>query len=130
MRNKNIVLFIFIATVQYLVDINMYPCDKICGHIMIYIHHILDIYIYIGGFLFNPVYHLICIIFVIIHWLTNDNKCIFTQIVNKKCYPNYIEYKPFNDFSIMLGIQQRFENINYYYLLLMIIYDLKEIFKI
>jgi hypothetical protein len=30
----------------------------------------------------------------------------------------------------MLGIQQRFENIHYYYLLLMIIYDLKEIFKI
>ena len=124
---QSLKILIILSTIQYIIDIQIYPCDKFNGNLLLYFHHVVDIYIYFGGFLFNPLYHLIVIIITMIHWITNDNKCRLTEWVNKVCYPEYTEYKGFNDFSRMIGLQDKYPNISYYYLFLIIIYDLYKI---
>ena len=116
--------FLLLTTIQYFTDIQMYPCTNINGHILLYFHHVINIYIYFGAFLFNPFYHLIIISLTVIHWITNDNKCILTEWINEICYPEYTEYKGFNDFSRIIGLQDEYPNISYYYMLSMIIYDI------
>tara|TARA_B100000287_G_scaffold384337_1_gene390735 strand:- start:301 stop:732 length:432 start_codon:yes stop_codon:yes gene_type:complete len=135
--DKTIISFLVIvilATIQFLIDINEYPCkvglddNLYYGLSLLYIHHVLDIYIYFGGYFTNPLYHLITIVILLIHWITNDDKCFLTQWVNAVCYPEYSlipnNYKRFNDFSNMLGIQDKYPNIHYYYVIFMICYDL------
>ena len=122
-------LFIFLTTVQYIIDIHMFPCDNLKSKVLLYLHHLIDIYVYFGGFLFDPVIHLIVVIITLLHWITNDNKCIFTELTNKECYPDYQGYKGFNDFSRMLGLQDNYPNISYYYIIFVIIYDLKKIWS-
>lgn len=135
--NKTFISFIVIfilATIQFSLDINEFPCkvkknnNLFYGLSLLYIHHVLDIYIYFGGYFTNPLYHLITIIILLIHWITNDDKCFLTQWVNSVCYPEYSlipnNYKRFNDFSNMLGIQAKYPNIHYYYVIFMICYDL------
>lgn len=124
MIKQPIKILIFLTTLQYLIDIQMYPCNGIKGNLILYFHHLVDIYIYFGGFLFNPFNHLIVVIITLLHWVTNDDKCILTEWANSVCYPEYNEYKGFNDFSRMLGIQQKYPSISYYYLGFVILYDL------
>lgn len=131
--------FFIVATIQFLIDINEFPCkvgpndNLFYGLSLLYIHHVLDIYIYFGGYFTNPLYHLITIVILLIHWITNDDKCFLTQWVNAVCYPEYSlipnNYKRFNDFSNMLGIQDKYPNIHYYYVIFMICYDLLRIYK-
>ena len=122
------ILFI-LSLIQYRMDIHMHPCNHIWGNVILYIHHILNIYIYFGGFLLNPLYHFIVVVLTMMHWILNDNKCFLTEIVNDICYPEYSEYseyseyKQFNDFSKMLGLQDNYPHISYYYLLMIMIYD-------
>ena len=116
--NQSLKILLFLTTIQYLIDIQMYPCDKVNGHILLYTHHLVDIYIYLGGFLFNPLYHLIIISITMIHWITNDNKCKLTEWLNEICYPEYTEYKGFNDFSRMLGLQDKYPNRSKFFELL------------
>jgi hypothetical protein len=127
MIKQPIKILIFLTTLQYLIDIQMYPCDGIKGNLILYFHHLVDIYIYFGGYLFNPFYHLIVVIVTLLHWVTNDDKCALTEWANSICYPEYKEYKGFNDFSRMLGIQQKYPSISYYYLGFVILYDLYKI---
>lgn len=119
---------IFLATIQFLIDLNQFPCNSLCGLSLLSIHHILDIYIYFGGYFTNPSYHLLTIILLLIHWRTNNDKCFLTQWVNSVCYPEYIEYKRFNDFSNMLGLQDNYPNIHNHYVIFMIWYDLTRIY--
>ena len=60
--------------------------------------------------------------------LVNNDKCFLTQWVNSVCYPEYIEYKRFNDFSNMLGLQDNYPNIHNHYVIFMIWYDLTRIY--
>jgi len=120
-------ILIFLTTLQYFIDIQMYPCDSLKGNLILYFHHLVDIYIYFGGFLLDPFTHLIVVIITLLHWVTNDDKCFLTEWVNSICYPEYTEYKGFNDFSRMLDIQQRYPSISYYYLGFVILYDLYKI---
>ena len=124
---NSIFFLIFLATIQFLIDLNEFPCSSLYGLSLLYTHHILDIYIYFGGYFLNPLYHLITINALLIHWVSNDDKCFLTQWVNSVCYPEYIEYKRFNDFSNMLGIQDYYPNVHYYYVVFMIWYDLMRI---
>ena len=120
-------ILIFLTTLQYFIDIQMYSCDSLKGNLILYFHHLVDIYIYFGGFLLDPFTHLVVVIITLLHWVTNDDKCFLTEWVNGICYPEYTEYKGFNDFSRMLGIQQRYPSISYYYLGFVILYDLYKI---
>ena len=118
-----------LTTIQYIIDALMYPCNGIYGNLLLYFNHFVDVYIYFGSYFLYPHYNLLFILLTIIHWYTNDNKCILTEIVNKECYPKYKEYKPFNDFMNMSGINNYYPNISYYYLIFLIFYNLKNIYK-
>jgi len=109
-----------------MIDISMFPCS-IYGLPLLYFHHVVNIYIYIGGILFNPLYHLLFLLFTILHWITNDNKCFLTEYTNSFCYPEVEEYKQFNDFIKMIGFQDKYPKISYYVLLILIGYDLIKI---
>ena len=126
--NSKLNCLLIISVIQYLTDIQMYPCTNMNGHILLFIHHVINIYIYFGAFLFNPFNHLIIISLTVIHWITNDNKCILTERLNEVCYPEYTEYKGFNDFSRMIGLQDAYPDISYYYILLMVIYDIYRLY--
>ena len=127
MIKQPIKILIFLTTLQYLIDIQMYPCNSVKGNLILYFHHLVDIYIYFGGFLLDPFTHMIVLIITLLHWVTNDDKCALTEWANSICYPEYKEYKGFNDFSRMLGIQQKYPSISYYYLGFVILYDLYKI---
>jgi len=49
-------------------------------------------------------FYLLTPIIVIVHWVTNDNKCILTQIHNKLCDRN--ENKEFNDLFNIVGLKK------------------------
>ena len=106
-RNKKISLFIFFSLTQYLIDSHQ--------------NHFVSGYIYLGGFLFNPLYHLIFCIIVLIHWISNG-RCELTVITNKYC--EYQESKKFNDFLQILHISTINQNIHWYLLPAIILYDL------
>ena len=94
--------------------------------------HVL-IYLYLTfGWIFSDMSCKILLLFsptVMTQWGVNNDKCILTQIVNKKCYPEFTEYKKFNDFSHMLGLQDNYPKISYYYLIFIILYDIHKIMK-
>ena len=95
--------------------------------------HKLLVYFTIFGFLLPRKYlicHLLVFPIILFHWILNDNKCAFTQLTNTICYPEYSGYKGFNDFSRMLGLQDKYPNISYYYLGGVILYDLNQIWPI
>ena len=127
-RNKKISLFIYFCLIQYLIDRYQNPCETNIGESLLLFHHFVSGYIYLGGFLFNPLYHLIICIIVLIHWITNNNKCELTVITNKYC--EYQENKKFNDTLQILHISTINQNIYWYLLPAIILYDLYIILKL
>ena len=123
---NNLILLFLLSFIQFMIDISMFPCF-IHGFPLLYFHHIVNIYIYIGGILFNPLYHILFLLFTILHWITNDNKCFLTEYTNSICYPEVKGYKQFNDFIKMIGYQDKYPNISYYVLSILIGYDLVKI---
>tara|TARA_Y100001980_G_C14550896_1_gene333752 strand:+ start:1330 stop:1716 length:387 start_codon:yes stop_codon:yes gene_type:complete len=126
-RNKKISLFIYFCLIQYLIDSYQNPCETNIGESLLLFHHFVSGYIYLGGFLFNPLYHLIFCTIVLIHWITNG-RCELTVITNKYC--EYQESKKFNDFLQILHISTINQNIHWYLLPVLIFYDLYKIFNL
>ena len=77
--------------------------------------------------MFNPLYHLIFIVVILIHWLTNNNKCELTVITNKYC--GYNTEKKFHDLTYKLQLNKLNKNIHYYYLIALIFYDIIYLIK-
>ena len=127
-RNKKISLFIFFSLTQYLIDSHQNPCTTNIGECLLLFHHFVSGYIYLGGFLFNPLYHLIFCTIVLIHWITNNNKCELTVITNKYC--KYQENNLFNDILKITNISTIYINIHWYLLPALIFYDLYIIFNL
>lgn len=121
---KNICIFILISLFEYSLDIFQYPCSTITGNLLLLIHHFVGIYIFIGGILFNNYYHLLFLISIIIHWITNNNSCQLTIITNKYC--NYDEKKKYNDFPNMINLNK---NLYWIIVFILIIYDIYKVRK-
>ena len=104
MINKYLI-FITILFFQYLWDRLTTNCITLTGELLLFIHHLIDVYVFLGGILFNPLYHLIFVILVLIHWITNNNRCQVTIVTNKYCgYP--YEYK-FQDLIQKFKLQNK-----------------------
>jgi hypothetical protein len=57
-------------------------------YIILFFHTLLCIFSYIGCFYNNKTIlkiYLLCYIILPIHWLTNNNRCVITEYVNKIC---------------------------------------------
>ena len=126
MLNKYIVFSSFISF-QYLWDRLTSNCLFMKGELLLFIHHIVGVYIYLGGFLFNPVYHLIFVMIIVVHWITNNNRCELTVITNKYC-GHSDDYK-FQDLSQKLKLTKIHKDIHYFILFGIIIFDIINIYK-
>ena len=121
------IIFTIFVIIEYFWDRLTSYCDTSTGEILLIIHHIMGVYIYLGAFLFNPLYHLIFIIIILIHWITNNNKCELTVITNKYC--GYNKERKFHDLNHKLKLYKLNKNIHYYYLIGLIIYDIIYLIK-
>jgi hypothetical protein len=118
---KDIKVIIVLGICSYIIDIysgkNTYY--KFCYNnynvqIELLIHHILNIYAQFGWLSNTKVllqgYVISCII-LLCHWNTNNDRCILTEKINKKC--NIPIEKPFRDILYAIG----FKNLKYYSIL-------------
>ena len=115
-----IYLFILLILVQYLLDRTTSSCTTYQGEILLFVHHIMAVYIYFGPFFFNPFYHLIFCIILLIHWYTYK-ACILTKITNYYCGQDM--NRPFRDYIRLSGIHKYHKNIHWMLIYILIIYD-------
>ena len=129
MKNKEYRIFFILFLIQYLWDVLTSPkCVGRIGNYLLSIHHLLSIYIIFGAFLFNPKYHLLTLILLLIHWLS-DNRCFLTTWTNHYC--GYDEERYFQDITTKLKLREYISNnIDWYFILLLIIYDIKQIYNL
>jgi hypothetical protein len=84
-----IILFaIIITSIDVSTDYN--ECYKTCPNVymILFLHSIIWIFTYIGCFYKNKkilILYLSLFIILPIHWLSNNNRCILTEYVNKLC---------------------------------------------
>lgn len=121
-----IIIFIIFFLSQYLYDRITSTCDTNTGELILFIHHILSVYIYLG-YLFNPLFHMIVLIIIIVHWLSYNNKCFITVYTNKYC--GHSEDNRFRDVLYVTGISKNYPNLMYILLFLFISYDIYMIYK-
>ena len=79
-----LLIFSILVIVQYLMDRFTSKCATYTGEVLLFIHHIMAVYIYFGPFFFNPFYHLIFCIILLFHWYTYE-ACIVTRWTNYYC---------------------------------------------
>jgi len=111
---RDIKLFVVIGIFSYILDIytskpEYYKTciNSISVNLELLAHHILNIYAQFGwlsnnkillyGYVFTP-------LIVLTHWQTNNNKCILTEYINKKC--NIKDDMPFRDFWYLIGFKK------------------------
>ena len=115
------VVLIIISFIVYSFDKN--KCDIEYSNIILYFHHFVNIFANFG-WLSNNKYilytYLLSPIIVLIHWQTNNNKCILSQLHNRLC--NQHEDKVFDDiFNIVQLKKYNWWNIWGHYLYLAIV---------
>ena len=124
----NLNLIIILSLLSYIYDINIDNHYKYCNNnfsinILLFIHHILSVYIHFGWINNNnPTIYLLLLVFTMIHWFTNNFKCKYTQYVNEKCNID-INY-PLRDIIYFSGLKNSkyYKLIYYTYLIFIIIY--------
>lgn len=115
-------ILIITALIQYIMDPTLIMCDTIKSKMILLFHHFISIYIYIGGFIFNPKYHLLFVVFVISHWSLNNNRCEITIVTNQEC--GIDESNQFQDFLQTLHISKLYPNIHWLILPILGIVDI------
>lgn len=98
-----IILLIISSLISFYYDHNR--CQY--GNDILYIHHFVNIFANFGWLSNNRLIlmiYLLAPIIVIIHWKTNNGKCILTQLHNKAC--NRHEDKVFDDVFNLLEMKQ------------------------
>ncbi len=120
-------IFAILFFIQYLWDRLTSSCITWIGEALLIVHHLVSIYIFIGGFIFNPKYHLITLMLIIIHWKTNQNRCILTEWTNMYC--GHEKDKYFEDLNVKLGLREMNPNIHWYIFALLLFYDIHKINK-
>lgn len=117
--------FVGICLSQYLIDrTTKTSCQTIQGEVLLFIHHIVSVYIYAGSLFFDPMKHLLFCLMIVIHWLTykKGTGCILTVYTNKYCGIDI--HTPFNDYFRMVGFTLPNGFHNWLMLLMIISYDL------
>ena len=114
------IIFSILVLCQYIMDRINSICITNTGEILLFFHHIFAIYLYTGGFFFDPLIHLIVIICTLFHWYIYK-KCILTEYTNLYCGVNI--NKPFNDYVRMLKLYKINTRIHWILLFILIFYD-------
>lgn len=83
--NTGLLIFIILIIVQILLDKTFNKCENIYGKLLMFIHHIIGIYLWVGSLLLgNYLFHLIFVIIVQVLYIIL-NGCFLTDWQNKLC---------------------------------------------
>jgi len=115
------IFFVLLVLAQYIMDRSTSICKTYTGEILLFFHHIMAVYIYFGPFFFNPLYHLIFCVIILIHWYMNKS-CILTKLTNYYCGVDI--NRPFHDYVRLIEIWRINRYIHWIILYLLIIYDI------
>lgn len=77
------IFFFFIL--KYIYESRYINCNNSLGELLLIFHNLISTYIFFGQFLFPVKYHILLIFILWGHWLTNNNKCIISQINHNLC---------------------------------------------
>jgi hypothetical protein len=114
-------IFILIYILQIILTIhNFYNTCKnknLYSWFLYITHHIFDVFLF-WSFLFlktksDYLFHFIFAIIIIIHWLTYNNKCIVTVLMNRECC--YPDEQPLDSIKNMVGLSYLNEYTNEYF---------------
>ena len=122
----NLIFFGMLVVAQYIMDRMTNTCNTNTGEVLLFFHHIVAAYIYFGPFFFNPFYHLIFCIILLIHWYTYRS-CIVTKITNYYCGQDM--NRPFRDYVRLSGFHKYHKQIHWIMIYILIIYDVCLILK-
>jgi hypothetical protein len=138
-RLRDITLIIICGLLFYLVDIGssgkLYNLcmDNLFFHLVSLTHHIYNIFLQFG-WLSNDLV-ILCVYVVIniltmLHWITNENYCISTEIINSMC--GFSRDKYFRDIWHFTGVKKfkYYIFIRYIYILITSIIAINKIKKI
>ena len=113
-------LIVLFGVLFFMIDINTFDYSDKSVYPLLLTHHIINVFSQFG-FLCNDKYLLIAYIFapiiVIGHWLTNNNKCVLTEMVNDKC--GIDSGTNFRDMWFLMGIKKLkyYDQLHYSYLI-------------
>lgn len=129
----SILIFVIVLILQYILTLGYFveTCSRCTLYVwLLYItHHILDVFLF-WSFLFlrrriEYIYHLIFLVFVVIHWKSYDNKCILTVMMNREC--GYEESKWLDSLKNKLSLEKINKDFHYVWMYILGIYDLYKI---
>ena len=120
---------LIISFLFFMIDVSTLKCKIYCNpgfYLFLYLHHLLAAFLYFGWLSKNKsilIFYDFLIFLIILHWFTNDQKCICTQIVNYYC--GIADDEGFHDIFYFTGIKQNqwFNNFIYSYLIIAFIYS-------
>ena len=115
-----LLIFSLLVIVQYLMDRFTSTCATYTGEVLLFFHHIMAVYIYFGPLFFNPFYHLLFCVILLIHWHTYK-ACIVTKWTNYYCGVDM--NRPFHDYVRLLKLYKIYEYIHWHMIYVLIIYD-------
>lgn len=117
-------IIILISFLLFLYDLSdsIYPCIQglskerkmICLTIL-FLHHFLSAFVTFG-FMYNDKRKLVLILAInaafVLHWKTNDGKCVLTNYVNSEC--QFDKDQLFNDIWMITGLKEKGREIVLY----------------
>lgn len=131
---KNIIIAGFLSYFYDVCRDNYYKdcITDISVHSHLLLHHIFNIYTQFGWLSNNKTIlflYLLIPIGVLIHWRTNNNKCLYTQFINNIC--NIPENKLFRDIWYLLGFKKlkNYDELHEKYLIIVWFIALIKLFK-
>lgn len=101
--------FIILSVIAYIMDITTNKCKKLMDALMFYLlflHHLLTVIIYYGWLSNNKTFlwmYLFVPMIFLLYWKLNNDKCDVSVQFNENCGINKNEF--FHDFLYFLGIK-------------------------
>ena len=99
--------------------------SKLEPYILYFVHHLLDVYLFWSPlFLFTKVdaaLHILAILVVAVHWITYNNRCVLTVVMNRSCAYNEGDW--LDSLKNRLGLRAFNEYFHFIWLALAFLYD-------
>ncbi len=129
LSDKNFIFLCFsLAFIFFVIDLSTSKClwrsEPLWLIGFLYLHHLLAIFLYIGWLSSSNTIltlYIFTVLIIILHWFTNNQKCVLTQVINYFC--SYDDSEGFHDIFYFVGLknQKWFDLFLYGYLIIAIL---------
>ncbi len=126
--------FAFIYLIQILLTFPTFykTCERktLYSYFLYFIHHLFDVFLFWSPFFLVTrkefLLHIAIIVLIFIHWLTYDNKCIITVLMNREC--GYPDEEWLDSLKNMLNLREVNEYFHFIWIGLLLAYDIYKIY--